>query len=225
MTGFEGLLTNPISVKVHDEKNNQKTIALTFSGPYKYKKKKEIGLFILGNISKLIIERIEQDLAAGIAIGYFQILTEIQKSKAKKDPESLSIKSFSYQEYKYAYKEIIEYGSGIGIAIYQQKYLRKALKETTNIKDIIWAEDSKNELVRIKEKDYGGSSVISYWDKESEENWVIPEEAVNIWQHTRYFSGENIGKLTAQLYDAREKGNKKIIKKIGDLIEKQIKES
>ncbi|MBD3193274.1 MAG: hypothetical protein GF308_21750 [Candidatus Heimdallarchaeota archaeon] len=224
MSGIEGLLTNPIAVKVHDEKNNKKTVALMFSIPYKYKKEKEIGLIILGNISKLVIDRIEQDLAAGIAIGHFQILCEIQKAKAKKDPESLYIKSFSYQEYEYAYKEVIEYGSGIGIAMYQQKYLRKAIKEITRVKDIIWAEKSKNKLVKVKEEDYNGSPVISYWDKEAEENWVIPEEAINIWQHIRYFSGENIEELTTQLYGARIKEDKKTIKKIGSLIEKYIKE-
>ena len=72
------------------------------------------------------------------------------------------IKSFYYQGYSYANKDVIEFATGIGIAIYQQKYLRQAIKEVADIAGIDWNEKKDNHLVKAKADEYNRQEVIAF---------------------------------------------------------------
>lgn len=116
------------------------------------------------------------DLTVGISLGYLNHLND----KNQKDPKSVFIKSFLFQEYGFAYKEVIEYGIGIGIACMNNKYIRETLSSVISNDAIDWALESKSSLVKAKEEDYKGDAVLTFWDKESDENWVIPSEVAKI---------------------------------------------
>ena len=204
-----------MTVEVHNEKDQKKRVCLVFTEPYDFEGKKQIGLVIIGNIFQAVVNQIEKDLTAGIAVGHFEIVCQIQQ--AKKDPQGLYIKSFTYQEYAFAYKEVIQFGAGISVALYQQKSLRKKVKETANKESIFWFEKANKKLALAKEEEYSGTPVISFWEKEPESiNWIVPSEAVKIWQHTIMVSNTEAEKLVEKLYEATQKGKK--LKKIEEEI-------
>jgi len=195
-------LTNPIPCKVHDENKEQKYVSLMFTKPFEREGTKVIGLLVLGAATPVVLEQIEKDVIAGVSYGHLVKIQEIQQ--AKKDPKALFIKSFLYQGYSYAYKDVIEYATGIGIAIFQQKYLRQAIKEVADVPEIIWNEQEDNFLVRAKADEYNSQEVIAYWekDKKGDENWVIPGEAAKFWTLVLHYSGEEAEKLSKKLYEA-----------------------
>ncbi|MFW9925037.1 MAG: hypothetical protein ACFFDW_17315, partial [Candidatus Thorarchaeota archaeon] len=168
--------------------------------------KKTISLIILGKFSEPVLERLQQDLIAGIAIGHFQLLCNIQQEKAKKDPQGLFIKSFAYQEYDYAYLEIIQSGAAIGVTLFQEKILREEVMRATETKNINWGEKEKKYLIRVNEEEYSGEPIIAYWEKEPiSMNWIVPLEATKIWQNVQVFNTDEAEELATKHYNAKNK--------------------
>ncbi|NHK32482.1 MAG: hypothetical protein FK730_14105 [Asgard group archaeon] len=211
MTIPGSFLTNPIPLKVYDENEEEGLVALTFSKPIN----KQISLIIVGKITDAVIERIDMDLTVGISLGYLNHLND----KNQKDPKSVFIKSFLFQEYGFAYKEVIEYGIGIGIACMNNIYIREALSSVISNDAIDWALESKFSLVKAKEGEYDGDVVLAFWEKENDGNWVIPSEAVKIWQNILYNDTDAGEKLVNELHKAFKKNKKKDIVKISEEIE------
>lgn len=209
-------LIKPFSASVHDEHDSKEIVCLALALD---NEKKNISLIILGKFSDPVLERLEQDLLAGIAIGHFQLLINIQQEKAKKDPQGLFIKSFAYQEYEYAYQEIIQSGVAIAVTLFQEKILREEIMRATDTKNINWGEKEKKYLIRIKEEEYSGEPVIAFWEKEPvSTNWNIPFESTKIWQSTQVFNTEKAEELATEHYSAKNKS--KLEGKILDFINK-----
>lgn len=217
MTKF---LSNPIAVSVHNE-NDERSILSVLFAKLDEKKKDEIQLVIVGDASEAVLNRLENDLAAGISIGYLQLIGEMQKEM----PEGIFVKTFAYQEYEYAYKSVIEFGAGIAIAIYQQNYLRKELKEITDDRSIDWSEKTNVGLIKAKELEYKGDKVLTFWEKETNENWTIPREAVIFWKQVGHVFGSDANEIAQKLHEAFEKNKKKDIEKTRKQIEKIVDEN
>lgn len=204
-------LSNPIPLKVYNENNEERLVAITFSKPIN----QQISLIIVGKITDAVIEQIDKDLLIGIGLGYLNYFNE----KNHKNPESVFIKSFLFQEASYAYKEVIEFGIGICIALINNKYIREALSSIITDDAIDWALKLKSSIVTAKESAYKGDVVLAFWDKESNENWVIPAEAVKIWQNILYNDSDKGEKLVSELYKAFKNKKKKEIVKLNEEIE------
>jgi hypothetical protein len=214
MVYASNFLTNPIPCKVHDENNEQKFITLMFTKPFIREGTKVIGLLVFGNTTPTVLEQIEKDVIVGISYGHLVKVQEAQQEKQeKKDLKSFFIKSFLYQGYSYAYKDVIENATGIGIAIFQQSYLRQAIKEVADVAGIDWNEKKDNFLVKAKAEEYSSQEVIAYWvkDKKKEENWVIPGEAAKFWALVLTYSGDGAEELSGKLYKAFKKNDQKAI--------------
>ncbi|NHJ49377.1 MAG: hypothetical protein FK733_16425 [Asgard group archaeon] len=207
-------LTNPVPLEIHDENNDKKKIALTFSKPIN----DQINLIVVGKVSDAVLERINMDLSAGIAMGFLNRMNEINQ----KEPESIFVKSFFYQEYGYAYKEIIEYGIGISIIIMDQQYMREAIASVVDVDSIEWAVKEKTAIVRAKEEDYKQDIAITFYEKETDENWAVPWQAVKIWQNLLYNDSNTGEELVKDLAKAFKKNKGKDIEEISTKIEKLL---
>jgi hypothetical protein len=207
-------LTNPVPLEIYDEKDVKKKIALTFSKPIN----DQINLIVVGKVSDAVLERINMDLSAGIAMGFLNRMNEINQKK----PESIFVKNFFYQEYGYAYKEVIEYGIGIAIIIMDQPYMREAISTVVDVESIDWAVKEKTHIVRAKEADYKQDVAIAFWEKETDENWVVPWQAVKIWQNLLYNDSDTGEDLVNDLAKAYKKNKQKDIEKISLQIEELL---
>lgn len=206
MNGKYEFLIKPFSTIVHDENDRKKTVCLAVGLDNQNKDQTTICLLVLGNISDLVLDRLEKDLLAGVAIGHFQILCAIQQEKAKKDPQGFFIKSFAYQEYDYAYPEIIQSGAAIGVTLFQEKYLREVVRKAVNMENIDWGEKAKKHLLRIKEEEYSGEPIIAYWEKEPlSMNWIVPLEVTKLWQNVQVFNNEQAEELAIKFHEAKNK--------------------
>ncbi|MHA2256054.1 MAG: hypothetical protein ACXAAM_08285, partial [Candidatus Heimdallarchaeaceae archaeon] len=109
----------------------------------------------------------------------------------------------AYQEHEYKHRDVGAFGAVISQEIYQDRYVRKAIKSTTKIKGMNWYEDFNNMLPRLKAKKYSGTPVIKFYEKIVTQNeWIIPIEAIRIWQHVRFYPGEEVTELANALKNA-----------------------
>ena len=212
MKSQDSFLINPIPVKVHDENDNQKIIALVFSKPIEG----VIYLIIVGKTTDAVIQRVEMDASVGFINGYLNIINELNQQ----NPKSFFIKEFPHQNYNYAYKEVIEFGAGIAITIYKQKKIREALSTVYKNENIIWGLNEKEAFVTIKESDFKGKNfALNFWQKSDDGNYVIPDEAAKIWTQLLINDSDEGSKLAEELYNAFQSGKKKQIAKISEEIE------
>lgn len=214
-------LTNSLAISITDEQGNKKYLSLAFGSPIKINKNKEIGLVILGNVDQSVIQKIEKDIEAGIALTKHSILEKKFEKDIQKEKAEILEKKF--EGYQPVYPEAFDFGRTIAFVIYKQKYMRKDIGSTTKVKGIKWEEENYNELVLAHEDKYNG---IGYSSKISRKgkNWIIPMEAVKIWQHIRYYSGEEAEVLSKQLYEGMKADSKEIKKEVRKKIKEYIKQ-
>ena len=52
-----------------------------------------------------------------------------------------------------------------------------------------------------------------------DKNWVVPIEAVHIWQHVKFYPGDEAERLAKELFGAFQAGNENMFKSHGASIE------
>ncbi|MCG3227291.1 MAG: hypothetical protein H7645_10245 [Candidatus Heimdallarchaeota archaeon] len=212
-------LTNFAPVKIQD-----KNTIFFLTKPKRIEGKKQIVLVIIGDFDESIISEIESDLTAGIAEGWMITLEKMQEVKFKAD--NLQVLENAYQDYEFKHKEVGVFGTAISREIYEDRYVRKALKSTTKIKGMNWYEDFNNMFPRLKAKKFTGKPVIKFYEKLVTKNeWIIPIEAVRIWQHVKHYTGKEVTELANELEKAiltnDETKEKQITKDIESFIKRE----
>jgi len=211
LNSSEPFLTDPIPVKVYDEANEERILTLIFSAPMDG----HINLVIIGAVTKAIVDRLNSDLAAGVGTGYLNIMNE----KNQQEPQSIFIKEFFYQDYEFAFKEVVEFGMGLGMAIYRQKFLRQKISQVIANDAIDWGLNEKEAFVKAKEKDYTETPGVVFWEKKTDTTWVIPGEAVKFWSNILVNESDKGCSLAKELYQAFHSSDKQATKKLSSAIE------
>ena len=214
---LKNYLTNFAPVKIHG-----KNTIFFISKPIRIEGKKQLVLVIIGDFDESIIPEIEEDLTAGVAEGWIMNLEKHQEVKFK--AKNLQILENAYQEHEFKHREVGAFGVGVSQEIYEDRYVRKAIKSTTKIKGMNWYEDFNNMLPRLKAKKYSGTPVIKFDEKIVTQNeWIIPIEAVRIWQHVQFYTGEEVTEQANALKNAILTNDKTEQKQITKDIESFIK--
>ena len=82
-----------------------------------------------------------------------------------------------------------------------------------------WSLDAKKALVKTKESEYQGTAGLSFWEKSSDENWIIPGELIKFWANILTNDSSEANDLAFRLYTAFKKKKKKDIEQITEEIE------
>jgi hypothetical protein len=213
-------IVNPVPLVVMDSQGVTKSVAVILTKPVKINRGEEIGLIIVGNLDEASIKKFEEDLVAGIALGHYKNLQDHQKSKLKSD--NFKFISSKYADYQFTHKGAVEYGVLVAAIMKKASYMRKEIKKTSYAKAIKWDEDFNDSQVKAREDKYKGKgAVITYWEKGmmGEKNWIVPLEAVHIWQHVKTYPGDEAERLANELYAAFQAGNENMFKSHGASIE------
>ena len=213
-------IVNPVPLIVADQQGVAKNTAVLLTKSVQINRGDEIGLIIVGNLDEVSIQKFEQDLVAGIALGHYKNLQDHQKKKLKS--ENFKFISSKYADYQFTNKGAVEYGVLVAAIMKKASYMRKEIKKTSYAKGIKWDEDFNDSQVKAREDKYKGKGpVITYWEKGmmGEKNWIIPLEAVHIWQHVKSYSGDEAEKLAGELFGAFQAGNMNMFKSHGASIE------
>ncbi len=218
---MKDFITNPRSIRIQDESGNSRYLCMMFSKPNWMKNPNQISLVILGDVQDEIVKKIEDDLIAGIAMGHYFSLEQQREKKFKK--ENLKILENKFSNYNPVYNDVVKLGLAFGTGIYKAKYLRKEIMKTSNDKTIDWGEMFNNMQVKAKEKKYKGNSVIIFEEKYFKmSRWVVPIEAVKIWQNIQLYSDDEAIELVTNLYNFQQKIDEKEIKRIFGSLESYI---
>ena len=210
-------LTNPAPISVQD-----KDTAFMLAKPTKVDGRNQIGLVIIGDIDESIIPEIELDLTAGVAAGHIMGLERHRERKFKAD--NLVILENTYQEHEFKHREVGAFGAAIGQGISKEKYMRKEIMKTTKVKGMDWGESFNDMIPKVKAKKYSGTPIIKFYEKlVTKGDWVIPIEAVRIWQHVKFYSGEEANELGITLKSAFQSNNEDELKQISKKIESYVK--
>ncbi|MHA1218092.1 MAG: hypothetical protein ACTSO5_05335 [Candidatus Heimdallarchaeaceae archaeon] len=194
-------IMNPIPIAVKNQQGATVNIAINFTKPTQVNRVTQIGLIVIGNLDESSIQQLEQDLTAAIALGHLNNLLE--KHKGKTDTDKFKLQQNSFSDYQLTNQGIAQLGVVLAKMIKKFTYLRKEIKKTSFAKGVKWNEDFDDFQVKAKEDKYKGKgSVIKYWAKGimGQANWIIPLEAVQIWQHVRTYPGQEAEKLAQELY-------------------------
>ena len=210
----------PAPLMIKDSQGITQNIAVLMTKPADINRGKEIGLIIVGNLDEASIKKFEQDLVAAIAMGHYRNLQEHQKSKLKS--ENFRFISNKFADYQFSDKGTTEYGILVARIMKEASYMRKEIKKTSYAKSIKWDEDFNNSQVKAREDKYKGKgAVITYWEKGimGDKNWIVPLEAVHIWQHVKHYPGDEAKRLASDLFGAFLAGATDKFKSIGTDIE------
>ena len=209
---LKNFLIDPTPIKIQG-----KNTIFFLTKPKRIQRRKQIGLVIIGDFDETILPEIELDLIAGVASGHILNLEYYKNLKFK--AKNFRIMENIYGEHEFKHKEIKKFGETIGQEIYKNRYMRKALKKTTKVKKMNWYEGFNDQLPRLKFYDCLTTPVIIFWEKMvTHKEWVIPIEAVRIWQYMKFYSGEGVQEMADDLKNAILTDNKTEQKGLNNLI-------
>ena len=210
-------LTNPAPIKIQE-----KDTIFMLAKPTKVEGRNQIGLVVIGDIDESVIPEIELDLTAGVAAGHIMHLEQQRERKFK--AENLRILGNAYQEHDFKNREVGAFGAAIGQGISKEKYMRKEIMKTAKVKGMDWGESFNDMVPKVKAKKYSGTPVIEFYEKlVTKGDWVIPIEAVRIWQHVKFYPGEEANELASTLKSASQSNNEDELKQISKRIESFVK--
>ncbi|MHA1211705.1 MAG: hypothetical protein ACTSSH_04510 [Candidatus Heimdallarchaeota archaeon] len=224
-------ITKPMPLKITDDFGREKYFTITFTTPHKVDKVKVIGLVLVGNIDETLVKRIEQDLIVEIAKTTNMLLEEIMKKKVEKG--KYQHKGFKMENSQIEHPYIEEFAANFVVLMFQDKEIRAYVKQVVKLKGMKWSEETDNMLANIKAEKYQGEYVIKYWEKGlfGENDWIIPYEAIKIWQKVYPFTDPDTIDIAKELYDSyhlkkanNTKENRKRFSEAQNLMKQYIKD-